>query len=56
VAYLAGAETIRISRDEEVQEKYDFEVYRKCIEWCSEAGVETVADFRGRIVEPPTYE
>lgn len=54
--YLAGAETLRIYRDEDLREEYDFEVYEACIEWCADAGVETVADLRGRIVGPVTFE
>lgn len=54
-AALAGAETLRIERDAEVREKYDFEVYLACIDWCGEAGVETVLDLAGRVVGPETY-
>lgn len=56
VAYLAGAETFRVERDDDVREEYDFEEYLTCIEWCSEAGVETIPDLCGRIVSPETYE
>jgi hypothetical protein len=56
VAWLAGETTLRVERDTEVREAYDFEVYRTCIEWCAEAGVESVADLRGRVVDPATYE
>lgn len=55
-AYLAGEETIPVERDEEVREKYDFDVYRACISWCEEEGVESAADFCGRIVEPETFQ
>lgn len=55
-AALAGAETVRIERDHDVREKYDFEMYRTCIEWCANAGVETIHDLNGRVVEPATYE
>lgn len=56
VAYLAGEETLTVERDEELRENYDFEVYRAAIAWCDEEGVETVADLRGRIVEPETFQ
>lgn len=56
VTFLAGMEQLQIDREEALREKYDFEVYEACIEWCADAGVETVADLRGRIVEPDTYE
>ncbi|SDK06432.1 hypothetical protein SAMN05216226_11642 [Halovenus aranensis] len=55
-AYLAGEETLSVERDTKVREKYDFEVYRACISWCEEEGVETVTDLRGRIVEPDTFQ
>ncbi|APW97308.1 histone acetyltransferase [Halobiforma lacisalsi AJ5] len=54
-ASLAGVDTIRIERDPAVRETYDFEVYRRCIEWCAEAGVETVDDLHGRVVGPEAY-
>jgi hypothetical protein len=54
--YLAGAETIRIRRDEAVREEYDFDLYLTCIGWCEDAGVGQVADLAGRVVEPDTYE
>ena len=35
--------------------EYDFELYLQCIEWCEDTGVDSVADFRGRILEPETF-
>ncbi|AGB16398.1 hypothetical protein Halru_1799 [Halovivax ruber XH-70] len=55
-AVLAGAETLQIRRDEHVREEYDFDAYLTCIEWCDDAGVETVRDLIGRVVEPETFE
>lgn len=55
-AWLAGESRIRVERDTEVREAYDFGVYRTCIEWCADAGVESIPDLRGRVVEPATYE
>ena len=55
-AWLAGETRIQVERDTEVREQYDFEVYRTCIEWCADAGVVTIPDLRGRVVEPATYE
>lgn len=55
-AALAGAETVRIERDRDVREAHDFEVYLACIEWCADAGVETIHDLHGRVVDPATYE
>ena len=56
VAYLAGEETIPVKRDEDIRETYDFDIYLQCLTWCENAGIETVADLRGRVVEPSTYE
>lgn len=55
-AYLAGEDHLPVERDPDVREKYDFEVYRACISWCREEGVETIADLQGRVVEPETFE
>ena len=55
-AYLAGEEALSVERDPAVREKYDFDVYLACLSWCDEQGVESVADFRGRIVEPETFK
>ncbi len=55
-AYLAGAETLRIERDREIREAYDFGLYLECVDWCRDADVESVADLRGRVLEPETYE
>jgi len=54
-AYLAGEDTLWIRRDGEAREEYDFELYLQCIEWCEDTGVDSVADFRGRILEPETF-
>lgn len=56
VAALAGADTVRIHHDERVREEYNFEMYRTCIDWCAEEGIETIHDLCGRVVEPDTYE
>jgi hypothetical protein len=55
-AGIGGTETLQIQRDRDVREEYNIEVYRTCIEWCAEAGIETVHDLNGRIVEPDTYQ
>jgi hypothetical protein len=47
VAWLVGGERVRVEPDPEGRAAYDFDVYRTCIEWCREAGVETVPDLRG---------
>jgi len=55
-AALAGATTLRIEREASVRDEHDFEVYLACIDWCAEAGVETVRDLSGRVVGPETYQ
>ncbi|SDR43902.1 histone acetyltransferase [Natronobacterium texcoconense] len=55
-ASLAGAETLRIEHDESVREEYDFEVYLRCLEWCEDAGIETIDDLHGRVVSPNAYQ
>ena len=55
VAALAGADRLRIERAP-VRDEHDFAVYRAAIEWCREAGIETIADFHGRLVGPEAYQ
>ncbi|MFW6376703.1 MAG: histone acetyltransferase, partial [archaeon] len=54
-AYLGGAESIRIERDREVREVYDFDLYLTCIDWCHEADVRTVPDLTGRVLDHETF-
>jgi len=56
VAWLAGADRISVERDRTVRTEHDFGVYRQCIRWCAEAGVERVPDLRGRVVGAEAYE
>ncbi|WP_247001812.1 histone acetyltransferase [Halosolutus gelatinilyticus] len=53
---LAGFETVRIERDATLHETFDFGAYLTCIDWCTDAGVETITDLHGRVVGPGTYE
>lgn len=55
-AYLGGAESLRIERDREVREVYDFDLYLTCIDWCHEAEVRTVPDLTGRVLDHETFE
>jgi hypothetical protein len=55
-AYLGGAESVRIERDREVREVYDFDLYLTCIDWCRGAGVRTVSDLAGRVLDHETFE
>ncbi len=56
VAHLAGADRFRVERDPRVRTEHDFELYLTCIEWCREAGVRTVPDLAGRVLDPETFE
>jgi len=55
-AYLVGADRVRIERDHEVREVYDFDLYLTCIDWCREADVRTVSDLAGRVLDHETFE
>ena len=55
-ASLGGADTVRIDRDREVREVYDFDLYLTCIDWCREEDVRTVPDLAGRILDHETFE
>lgn len=56
VAWLAGVETLRIDHDPSIRTEYDFDLYRTCIQWCADAGVQTVPDLAGRLLGPEQYE
>jgi hypothetical protein len=53
---LAGADAIRIEYDPTIRSEYDFDLYRTCIRWCADAGVETIPDLAGRLLGPEAYE
>jgi len=55
-AYLTGAETVTVEYDEDLPAKYDVALYRECIAWCDEAGVERVSDLVGRVLAPEAFE
>jgi hypothetical protein len=50
---LAGLDEMPTYWDED---ELDWEAYRICVRWCGEAGIRTVADLAGRVVDPETYE
>ncbi|MFB6140582.1 MAG: histone acetyltransferase [Halosimplex sp.] len=54
-AYLTGADAVTVEYDEELAEAYDRELYRECVRWCEEAGVERVPDLVGRVLGPDEY-
>ena len=51
-ALLAGADDARVVRASDV----DLEPYRTCVEWCAEAGIESIADLAGRVLDRESYE
>ena len=55
-AYLTGADEVVVEYDEGLAEDYDVALYRECIDWCAEAGVEHVPDFAGRVLGPDEFE
>jgi hypothetical protein len=55
LAHLAGFDTLRVERDTEVRDEYDFAVYEAAIEWCEDEGVTSIGDLAGRVVEPETF-
>ncbi len=56
VAVLAGEQTLRVIHDESIYDNPAFPVYRQCIAWCQEAGIKTIDDLSGRLVDHQTYE
>lgn len=55
-ATLAGADRLRVQHDDDITDDPAFGVYLRCIEWCERAGIETVPDLHGRVVEPDTFQ
>ena len=55
-AYLMDADEVVVEYDEALPEKHDVALYRECIDWCAEAGVERVPDLVGRVLPPEAYE
>jgi hypothetical protein len=43
-------------KDEDEDEKLDWEKYRVCIEWCKEEGIHRISDLKNRIVTHEDYE
>jgi len=54
VLALAGEETVAVTEDETIFEEEP--LYRTCIDWCEKAGIYTITDLVGRVVEAETYE
>ncbi|MFC7142447.1 histone acetyltransferase [Halosimplex aquaticum] len=55
-AYLTGADEVAVEYDEDLAAEHDLGLYRECISWCEEEGVERVSDFTGRVLAPDEYE
>lgn len=53
VAGLAGAEELRVVHD---TDDHPRELYRRCVDWCREAGIHEVGDLHGRLVSADAYE
>ncbi len=34
----------------------DMETYLKCLDWCQEAGIRTIADLSGRVIDDASYK
>lgn len=56
VAYLAGVEELRVTRDDTTFDRTDRLLYRECLGWCSDAGITTIGDLAGRVLSPEAYE
>ncbi|QGN06983.1 histone acetyltransferase [Halorhabdus sp. CBA1104] len=56
VAFLTGCDRISVVADEDLESEYDLSVYRACIEWCAQEGIERVPDLAGRVVGPETFQ
>ncbi|TFH06177.1 MAG: hypothetical protein E4H14_11335 [Candidatus Thorarchaeota archaeon] len=51
--YLHGYKEVEcVWEDEEM----DWDAYRICVQWCKEEGIETIADLKGRILDPNEYQ
>ena len=51
-ALLAGADDVRVVRASDV----DLAPYRTCVKWCQEAGIDSIADLAGRVLDRESYE
>ncbi|WP_436923912.1 histone acetyltransferase [Halosimplex amylolyticum] len=55
-AYLTGVDAVAVEYDEDLAAKFDLALYRECIGWCEDEGVERVPDLVGRVLAPDEYE
>ena len=50
-ARLAGADDVRIVRASD----FDPSPYRTCVGWCADAGIESIDDLAGRVLDSESY-
>lgn len=51
--YQAGFKQIPVIWDDE---ELDWEMYEICIKWCKDAGIDSIADLKNRVVDQKEYE
>lgn len=52
-ARLAGADDTTVVR---ASDDVDLEPYRTCVGWCEEAGIESIDDLAGRVLDSADYQ
>mgnify|MGYP000378726116 CR=1 FL=1 len=52
-AHLAGLENAPTVLDED---DLDWEAYNICVNWCRDAGIRTISDLVGRVIDPDEFE
>jgi hypothetical protein len=52
-AYTRGCREVRVAWD---QDPLDWEAYARCVDWCRQADIRSIADLRGRVVQTEQYE
>ena len=57
-AFLLGFSEIPVYywKDENEDDKLDWDEYEVCIEWCTEEGIHTISDLKNRIVSHKDYK
>lgn len=52
-AHLAGRREIEVCWEDE---ELDWEAYQVCVDWCLAEGIHSIADLKGRVIDPQQYE
>lgn len=52
-AFKSGLVRIRVFWD---TDDLDWEAYQICLDWCTQEGINTIADLENRVVDPKAYE